>query len=327
MHDVIVVGAGLGGLACARDLARSGRRVLVLDKSRGVSGRAATRRREGVRIDHGAQYFTARSERLQRLVDSWQREGWLRIWTYGFPLWERGQVTARPEGHPRFAPLNGMSALGHHLARDLEVLSEVTVSSLARLEGGWKVYAQDGSAFQAASLVLNLPAPQLSALVTDLSLGAAGEQLDRVRFDPTWTLLVELQRDLPVDWPAVELRHEVLSWLSRDHTKRASGALPTLVAHASGSWSRAHLEEAREEVEVALLAAVQEVTGEIGVRRVQGHRWRYATPTVPFGHPFHWDPGLQLGWCGDWCGGARVEGALESGWGLAQALRASLTTA
>lgn len=185
MHDVIVVGAGLGGLACARDLARSGRRVLVLDKSRGVSGRAATRRREGVRIDHGAQYFTARSERLQRLVDSWQREGWLRIWTYGFPLWERGQVTARPEGHPRFAPLNGMSALGHHLARDLEVLSEVTVSSLARLEGGWKVYAQDGSAFQAASLVLNLPAPQLSALVTDLSLGAAGEQLDRVRFDPT----------------------------------------------------------------------------------------------------------------------------------------------
>ncbi|WP_157463608.1 FAD-dependent oxidoreductase, partial [Deinococcus pimensis] len=40
MHDVLVVGAGLGGLACARDLRRAGRRVLLLDKSRGVSGRA-----------------------------------------------------------------------------------------------------------------------------------------------------------------------------------------------------------------------------------------------------------------------------------------------
>lgn len=335
MHDVIVVGAGLAGLACARDLARAGRRVLVLDKSRGVGGRAATRRLEegvrldgaaqqSVRLDHGAQYFTARGERLQQLSGGWQREGWLRVWTRGFPVWEDGRVNERPEGHPRFAPVNGMSALGRHFARALEVVTETLASSLSRLPDGWRVHAPDGRTFQGRALVLNLPAPQLAPLVRELPLGDAGVDLERVRFDPTWTLMLELARDLDVPWKGLEVRHPVLSWLSRDHTKREAGAPPVLVAHASGEWSRAHLEDAREDVQRALLGAVKEVVGEVDVTRALVHRWRFATPSVLYPTSHHWDAGLQLGWCGDWCGAAKVEGALDSGWSLARDVTASL---
>ncbi|MCD0161941.1 FAD-binding protein, partial [Deinococcus sp. 6YEL10] len=35
--DVLVVGAGLGGLAFAQDATRAGLRVALLDKARGVS--------------------------------------------------------------------------------------------------------------------------------------------------------------------------------------------------------------------------------------------------------------------------------------------------
>ncbi len=37
-HDVIVIGAGIGGLSCAAFLASSGRRVLVLERSRHIGG-------------------------------------------------------------------------------------------------------------------------------------------------------------------------------------------------------------------------------------------------------------------------------------------------
>ncbi|MCD0178012.1 NAD(P)/FAD-dependent oxidoreductase, partial [Deinococcus sp. 14RED07] len=72
--DVLVVGAGLGGLAFAQDATRAGLRVALLDKARGVSGRAATRRvtlPDGpeVRLDHGARFFTARSDRARTLAE------------------------------------------------------------------------------------------------------------------------------------------------------------------------------------------------------------------------------------------------------------------
>ena len=46
---VVVVGAGIAGLTAARSLVESGAGVIVVDKSRGVGGRMATRRigREG----------------------------------------------------------------------------------------------------------------------------------------------------------------------------------------------------------------------------------------------------------------------------------------
>ena len=56
---VAIVGAGVAGLAAARRLAGHGIPVTVLEKSRGLGGRCATRRvRTGsdeLRFDHGAQ--------------------------------------------------------------------------------------------------------------------------------------------------------------------------------------------------------------------------------------------------------------------------------
>ena len=45
---ITIIGAGMAGLACARRLARAGHTPLVLDKSRGIGGRLATRQVTGV---------------------------------------------------------------------------------------------------------------------------------------------------------------------------------------------------------------------------------------------------------------------------------------
>jgi len=55
--DTIIVGAGLAGLACARELARAGRQAIVVEVADRVGGRVATDTVDGFRIDRGFQVY------------------------------------------------------------------------------------------------------------------------------------------------------------------------------------------------------------------------------------------------------------------------------
>jgi len=54
-HDVLVVGAGLSGLRCARRLQQQGTHCLVLESSDGIGGRIRTDIVDGFRLDRGFQ--------------------------------------------------------------------------------------------------------------------------------------------------------------------------------------------------------------------------------------------------------------------------------
>lgn len=338
--DVLIVGAGLAGLALAHDLQGRGLGVRVLDKSRGVSGRAATRRTSSpesqfseARLDHGARYFTARHPRAVALAEGGVSAGWNRVWARGFAAWEDGQTTPPPQdGHPRYAPPLGMSTLGRELARELDVQTGLEVSSLERLPGGWRVHSRDGVAGEAARLVLNLPAPQVLALLEPLLLGGAddleelktaAEKMRRVGYAPCWSAGVVLEQEPKADWPALSLKnHAVLEWIAQEHTKRLEGHPPALMLQASAAWSRANLERRPEEVLPELLVAAAGVLGEeIKPAHAFAHRWRYATPERRAPGPCFWDAPHGLGLCGDGFTpddhGPRVEAALLSGWALA----------
>lgn len=318
MTDVLVLGAGVGGLAAARDLAAVGHRVQLLDKARGVSGRAATRRFEAGRLDHGARYLTARHVRTKALVETGLAEGWLREWTRQFSHWQAGEVTSPRDGHPRYVGTRGMSDLGKALAQDLEIQTGAHIRHLQRTEAGWTLTADDGRTFEAPTLLLNAPAPQLAPLLCGVTDTAV---LDAVTFQPCWAVGVILDEDLAVDWPALHLEgHPGLDWIAREHTKRPSP--PALMLHAGAGWSAAHLEDAPEQVQRDLLQAAQDVVGPLKVSQTFAHRWRYATPERRFPRACGWLPELGLGWCGDWCvsdaHGPRLEAALLSGWVLAE---------
>ncbi|MFI7584968.1 NAD(P)/FAD-dependent oxidoreductase [Kocuria sp. M1N1S27] len=68
-HDVVVVGAGLAGLQCARLLEQHGLDVLVLEASDEVGGRIRTDLVEGFRCDRGFQVLNPAYTELRRSVD------------------------------------------------------------------------------------------------------------------------------------------------------------------------------------------------------------------------------------------------------------------
>ena len=66
---MLVVGAGLAGLACARSLTATGRTVVVLEASDGVGGRVRTDRVDGMLLDRGFQVHNTGYPEAQRVLD------------------------------------------------------------------------------------------------------------------------------------------------------------------------------------------------------------------------------------------------------------------
>jgi hypothetical protein len=112
---IAVIGAGVGGLMCARGLHDHGLDVTVFEKSRGPGGRSATRRIESaLQFDHGAQYFTCKDPRIARYVESWVQDGVVQPWLGRIASLKMGGFEASSD-RIRFVGTPAMSTIGRHL--------------------------------------------------------------------------------------------------------------------------------------------------------------------------------------------------------------------
>ena len=330
MADVVVVGAGIAGLAAAGVLARAGRRVVVLEKSRGVGGRMATRRLGGAVCDHGAQFFTVRGNAFGGLVTAAMAAGAVGRWCDGFAQAADSEAAVEPaaDGHPRYRGHAGMTDLPKWLAGGVDrgkgaILTESPVVGV-RVDGRRLHVAVGGASapeattIEAAAVVVTAPAPQAVAVLGEAGLGAAvAEQLAGIAYDPCFALMLLLDRPSLVPPPGgIQFATGDVAWLADNFQKGISPA-PTLTVHASAAFSRAHFDDPPETVAAALMARVARwIDGDPARAVVERslHRWRYATPVTVLPQPFlvaRTAPPVVV--CGDAFAGPRVEGAAASG--------------
>lgn len=304
-----IIGAGMAGLTAASRLTAAGHDVTLFDKSRGLGGRMATRRVEGYSFDHGAQYFTAKGPDFRAQIADWQTHGATAEWFEGAHV-----------GTP------GMTAPARDLASNLgTIVTSCQVTALARDARGWTISDPSGPLDHPPfdAVVLAIPAPQAVPLAASAGVTLPG--LSEARYAPCWALMLVLPAAVQGldDWSKPD--DGTIAWIARNSTKPGrDAAIETIVVHATPKWSTDNLELSPDQARDLLMQRFRMLTGVSGdPLYATAHRWRFALVETPAGHPCLWDARARLGACGDWCLGARVEAAFDSGRAMAEVLLAT----
>ncbi|WP_225206560.1 NAD(P)/FAD-dependent oxidoreductase [Novosphingobium huizhouense] len=305
---IVIVGAGMAGLACADALAAAGAQVTLVDKGRAPGGRMSTRRVETAlgeaAFDHGAQYFTARDDRFLSRVAHWAAEGIVSRWPEaGEHAW-----VARP----------GMSALPRHIAGKHDVLQGRLVRAMVRKLDGWHIRLEEDTVGPFDQAVVALPAEQAAALLgmCDFTFGRVAASCPS---QPCWAGMYVLPE--PIAAPPVIRNAGAIGWAARNNAKPGRSGPEAWIVQADTNWSKQFLE--REPAEVAPLL-LEQFGLAIGASLPEplhavAHRWRYAR-SGNAAKRYLWSPALGLGACGDWLIGPRVENAWLSGDALGAAM-------
>ena len=318
---VAVIGAGLCGLAAAEALGEAGHEVVVLDKGRGVGGRASTRRADPFAFDHGAQYFTARDPRFRRVVDMWVEEGLVEPWEGRLAVIDspaEPQARAAGEGDLRFVGVPGMNAMARRTARDLDVRCGSRVTALDRDHGRWRVALEDGRDLGDFDLVLVTTPPAQAAPLLGPS-PRLQRLAESVEMDPCVAVMVAFDAPLSVPFDGAFVNQGPLSWICRNSSKPGRPDAEAWVLHGSPDWSRAHFEASEEEVVDELLTALGEATGVAlpGALHSARMRWLFSAANPPRSDGAALDAEVGLGVAGDWLNGSKVQGAWLAGRALA----------
>ena len=262
--DIIIIGAGLTGLVLAKKLKQSGKECLILEKSRGLGGRVATRRIDEMGLDHGAAFLSQLSH------DS-----------------ELKSFTAS-QG---FFLKKGMNNLAKELSKDLEILKEQKIHKITKVPGGWLLVAENETQFQCQKLILTAPLPQAIELLKQNSLAPeSSHPVHGIHYSKAIILLATLS-DLQPEMQSLAFEsHHFLLMKERDLHPNG------LVLHLSEQFSEEFFEQTDEEI----LSEVMKILKRSpfmknDIQKFELKKWRYSRPKSAYPAPYlQISPGLYL---------------------------------
>ncbi|QSW98505.1 NAD(P)/FAD-dependent oxidoreductase [Haloterrigena alkaliphila] len=338
MTRIGIVGAGAAGAAAAYALETAGpdSRVTVLEKSGGLCGRAATRRRGDVTYDYGANYVKADDERVvDLLTETLATDGLVDV---AEPIWTFDGDGAVSEGRDadehKWTYREGLTQIAKRLLErtDATVHRKTCVETIRQDSGTGTWQLEDASGDQWGpfdAVLLNPPAPQTADLLRDADWESDGglrerivDAISSVPYRTIWTGVFHYPFELEQPYYALvntDKAHEI-GWIAREECK--PGHVPDgetlLIVQANHEWSLERFDDDPDEALEDLAELTADVMDDERLLEPDwtAHQgWRYAQPEDGVDRePIREAEAEGLYCLGDWVAGeGRLHAALRNG--------------
>ncbi|WP_166805835.1 NAD(P)/FAD-dependent oxidoreductase [Jeotgalibacillus sp. R-1-5s-1] len=266
-YQTVIVGAGLTGITAARQLQDKRENILIIDKGRSVGGRMATRRIDGGKADHGAQFFTTRTVAFKQITAEWLEKGWIKHW-FG-------------DDHPRYASVDGMNALMKRYAEGLPAVLDKRITRIKKHDSGYELTDEQGQSVAIAEkVILTMPIPQITELLETSGMDVVPD-LKNVDMTPVVAGLFSFETT-----PASEKGriigdfHEGIDRII-EHKEKGISDTPVATVYMTGEWSKKHFDHDAEETLSYIEQQAAPFFGETSIRTRQLKKWRYAETVNP----------------------------------------------
>jgi hypothetical protein len=352
LQKIAVIGAGITGLNAACILHLAGLDVHVFEKSRGLGGRLATRRSDFGIFNHGAQFATARHPDFIKYLKMAQQKGAAEQWVptphvpqqnnnaRSIPGGSLGRQNHQDSNAGWFRGTPAMNNLVAPLNCGFTINKNTRISAVRPLgneqfellsqEGprsGHRIKPQSHGIFD--GVIVAIPAPQCAEILMPLSPRFDG--IGDVTMAPCWAVMIAFQNKAATGFDVLPDAHPDIAWIGRNPNNAPFAAPDNMfdrwTIHASPQWSQDHLEDDAETVGHLIETRLRSLFKDMNITTPpivmrQAHRWRYARTIKPLGQSHLSSLDGRIVAAGDWCMGARIEAAFQSGESAARAIMA-----
>jgi len=320
MIDFCVLGSGIAGSTIANLLSKK-YSVHVIDKARGPGGRSSNKRfKNNLSFDHGVQYISPKSKPFIKYIHKLHKNKILKSW-------DDNHLDFTFEKKPFSTKYIGRKANNDLVKYNLKNIKQSFASPIEKIDFKkyfWEITLKNKSKYQFKSLIITCPFPQLKKLAKNY-LNKNILKL-KVQMQPNITVMLALknQKTLPIS--SIKFSDDILAWAANENSKkRFKSNINLWTLQATLKWSKKTINKYKNDKSIMsqLITRFIKLTGfkknKIIFKRIHGWKYSYNYEKTPY--LSIWNKKINLGVCGDWLNGPKVENAWLSANDLAKKIK------
>lgn len=311
-QSVAIIGAGMSGAVCAKALTGLVDQLVVFEQEAHGGGRLKS-------VEHlsTTPFFTISTVFFENVVDSWAALGWVSDrsgWDVEISATEIHSINNEQlliEAKPSSLSLIERLLSGTNVRYDTEI------TDIEQNGKKWRLFDSLGNYCGLFDVVIF---SSLADSVLDLAHHSSElvSKMQSIRFSSAWVVVLFFEDDFVIPYDsAVFLDSPIASFFVSKHNQQTCISLL-----ANPEWSDEFSATPHTQVEQLLKAEfIQRMDlPEQAVVNMKSKFWQQKLPINSLDEDCWFDDNLGLGACGDWCVSPRLEGAVLSGFSVADRL-------
>ncbi len=304
--SVAIIGAGLSAAVCARALNGLVKKISIFEKSPYIGGRLYLSETLST-----TSSFTVSTPFFQQIVDRWVIDGLVSERSaWNVEIWATETNTLNANESEYIIKPNAVS-LVKHLLSDISVQLNIEVSDIEQHGKQWRLFDFEGGYLGLFdSIIFSSATPAQNDLVNSSTL--LKKQFNKIQYSSVWSVVLVLEGSDQIPYDSAVFIDSALSSCYLD----ATGAL---ILIANPEWSEKYSALSALQVAEQLSIVFCDLT-QINLENINSATaqfWLYKAPINTLDEDCLFDDDTGFGACGDWCTAPRIEGAVLSGFSVA----------